>query len=86
MKKNTRNIILAVVLLVVLMIIPFWPKLRQLLQPAEGPEISCTVQVSCEDLTLLPALRRGASSPPRSRCRRGPPCWGPWTRRPRRKA
>lgn len=57
MKKNTRNIILAVVLLVVLAIIPFWPKLRQLIQPAEGPDVSCTVQVICEDLTLLPALR-----------------------------
>ena len=57
MKKNTRNIILAVVLLVVLAIIPFWPKLRQLIQPAEGPDVSCTLQVICEDLTLLPALR-----------------------------
>lgn len=35
MKKNTRNILLAVILLVVLILLPFWPNLKQAMAGSE---------------------------------------------------
>lgn len=60
MKKNTRNIILALVLLVVLIAIPFWPNLRQAFVPEDpaAPTISCTVSVTCQDLSLVEQLQK----------------------------
>ena len=37
MKASRRNIVIAVVLLAVLLVLPFWPKIRQALAPAAGP-------------------------------------------------
>ena len=62
MKKSTRNILLAVILLVVLAVLPFWPNLRQALSgektAGEGPTVQCTVEVRCEDLELVPQLQQ----------------------------
>ena len=46
MKASRRNIVIAVVLLAVLLVLPFWPKIRQALAPAAGEEVSCTVTVA----------------------------------------
>lgn len=35
MKKSTRNILLAVILLVVLILLPFWPNLKQAVAGSE---------------------------------------------------
>lgn len=48
MKASRRNIVIAVVLLAVLLVLPFWPKIRQALAPAAGEEVSCTVTVACQ--------------------------------------
>ena len=48
MKASRRNIVIAVVLLAVLLVLPFWPKIRQALAPAVGEEVSCTVTVACQ--------------------------------------
>ncbi|MFQ9412514.1 MAG: DUF4430 domain-containing protein [Evtepia gabavorous] len=48
MKASRRNIVIAVVLLAVLLVLPFWPKIRQALAPAAGKEVSCTVTVACQ--------------------------------------
>lgn len=62
MKKNTRNILLAVILLVVLAVLPFWPNLRQAIggekTDGEGPSVQCTVEVRCKDLALVPELQQ----------------------------
>lgn len=61
MKKSTRNILLAVILLVVLVAIPFWPNLKQALGGDEspaGPTVGCTVEIRCEDLSLVPELQQ----------------------------
>lgn len=59
MKKNTRNVILALVLLAVLIAIPFWPNLRQtfLQKDSSAKTISCTVSVTCQDLSLVAQLQ-----------------------------
>ena len=62
MSKRTRNIILAVVILVILVASPFWPTLRQAFSSQEedtqqASGISCTVTVVCQDQTLLPTLQ-----------------------------
>ena len=36
MNKNRRNIIIAVILLVLLIIMPFWSKIRQAVAPESG--------------------------------------------------
>ena len=56
MKASRRNIVIAVVLLAVLLVLPFWPKIRQALAPAAGEEVSCTVTVACQ-AEALPELR-----------------------------
>ncbi len=45
MKKNTRNILLAVILLVVLILLPFWPNLKQAMAGSEpAGEVSSWTQ------------------------------------------
>lgn len=59
MKASRRNIVIAVVLLAVLLVLPFWPKIRQALAPAAGEEVSCTVT---ENSTVLEALKTAAEA------------------------
>ena len=54
MKASRRNIVIAVVLLAVLLVLPFWPKIRQALAPAAGEEVSCTCLLYTSGLPLQP--------------------------------
>lgn len=47
MNKTRRNIIIAVILLAVLLVIPFWPRLKGEGGEA-GAQATCTVAVSCQ--------------------------------------
>ena len=60
MKKSTRNILLAVILLVVLVAIPFWPNLKQAVGGGASDQdgVTCTVEIRCEDVSLVSALRQ----------------------------
>lgn len=68
MKASRRNIVIAVVLLAVLLVLPFWPKIRQALAPAAVEEVSCTVTVACQAEALRSSGRQGL------RWRRMGPC------------
>ncbi|MDY3014956.1 MAG: DUF4430 domain-containing protein [Evtepia sp.] len=51
MNHSKRNVAIAVVLLVILLLIPFWPKLKSAVHPAggsdTGPMVSCTMEITC---------------------------------------
>lgn len=50
MNKSKRNVAIAVVLLVILLLIPFWPKLKAAVHPTgggTGPMVSCTMEITC---------------------------------------
>ena len=52
MKKNTRNILLAVILLVVLILLPFWPNLKQAMAGSEpAGEVSGWTQAGDDEGT-----------------------------------
>ncbi|MFR0912209.1 MAG: hypothetical protein ACLSF6_05495 [Evtepia gabavorous] len=53
-ESQPRNIVIAVVLLAVLLVLPFWPKTPGLAR-RQG-EVSCTVTVACQ-AEALPELR-----------------------------
>lgn len=63
MKASRRNIVIAVVLLAVLLVLPFWPKIRQALAPAAGEEVSCTVTVACQAEALPGPMGRPRAGP-----------------------
>lgn len=56
MNKKTRNLIIALVLLVILLVTPFWGRIQSAITgedaqtgaSTEAPQITCTVAVSCQ--------------------------------------
>ncbi len=55
MKASRRNIVIAVVLLAVLLVLPFWPEIARPWPRRQGRS-SCTVTVACQ-AEALPELR-----------------------------
>ncbi|MDO4516608.1 MAG: DUF4430 domain-containing protein [Bacillota bacterium] len=69
MNKKTRNLIIALVMLAVLLVEPFWGSIKSAVTgedaqtgaSTEAPQITCTVAVSCQNLWENPDLAEQAT-------------------------